>query len=147
MPVLCVCRGAAADPPESCRETSEAAGTLTVTVDRTDGDQFGVLIVLVDYPEELVFVPGAGDEEEVQAVVTDRPTAGAPHCVVNDRDDALQVGCLGVTGFPEGRMFRVAFRDCAGGEKPAPSRFTCTVLEAADRDGRKVPAHCTLTFS
>ena len=88
-------------PIPTCKETSEPAGILTVTiVDNADGDAFGVLMVLIDYPENLVFIPGAADEAEMQAVVTDRPVGA--QCVVNDRDHTLQVGCLSVTGFPEG---------------------------------------------
>ena len=132
-------------PIPNCKETAEPAGVLTVTVDNDDGDAFGVLMMLIDYPEELVFIPGAADEAEAQAVVTDRP-AGA-QCVVNDRNHELQVGCLGVAGFPEGRMFRVAFRHCASGEAAAPSRFSCRVLEAADTGAKKVATRCTLKLS
>ena len=138
-------RSASEAPIPNCKETTDSAGTLTVTVENTDGDTFGVLMVLIDYPENLVFIPGGADQPETQAVITDRP-AGA-QCVVNDRDHELQVGCLSVGGFPEGRMFRVAFGDCAGGEPPSPAQFTCTVLEAADTGAKKVPTRCTLKLS
>jgi hypothetical protein len=146
--LLCVGRVASASdeaPIPNCKETSEPAGVLTVTVDNDDGDAFGVLMMLIDYPEDLIFIPGAADEAEAQAVITDRP-AGA-QCVINDRNHELQVGCLSVAGFPEGRLFRVALRDCAGGEAAAPSRFTCRVLEAADTGAKKVATRCALKLS
>jgi hypothetical protein len=130
-----------------CEETTKAGPVLTITVDNARKSTFGVLVVLVDYPEDLVFIPGAADDTEVQSAVSERPTAGAPQCVINDRDDRVQVGCLSVGGFPAGRFFRVALRECAKKDRPSLESFTCTVIEAADTQAHELPATCTLTLS
>jgi hypothetical protein len=87
------------------------------------------------------------DDAEVQSAVSDRPTAGAAQCVVNDRDDGVQVGCLSVGGFSAGRFFRVAFRECAKKDRPTLESFTCTVIEAANPEAHELPATCTLSLS
>jgi hypothetical protein len=85
------------------------------------------------------------EDAQVQAAVTDRPTSGSPTCLVNDRDHGLQFGCFSFSGgFPEGLLFRVAFRDCRNPTPPTLQGFTCEILEAADTIGAPVSASCGL---
>ena len=133
---------------DACEQTLNPGGALTVTVDNTGGTSFGLLTVFVDYPEGLVFLPGSADDAQVQAAVTDRPTTGSPTCLVNDRDHGVRFGCLSVPGFPEGTLFRAAFRDCANAGPPAAQDFGCKVIdETTDPQGNLVTASCTVSLS
>ena len=130
---------------DPCDETQNAAAVLAVTLNNDQGSSFGVGTVFIDYPEGLIFVPGHADDSQVQAAITNRPTSGAPTCLVNDRDHGLQFGCFSFSGgFPEGLLFRVAFRDCQNPTPPSAGNFTCEIIEAGDTLGAPVAATCTL---
>lgn len=130
---------------DPCDPTQNAAAVLAVTLDNQQGGTFGVGTVFIDYPEGVVLIPGSADDGQVQAAVTDRPTVGAPTCLVNDRDHGLQFGCLSFSGgFPDGLLFRVAFRDCQAPGTPTLQDFSCEVLEATDTIGSPVSATCSL---
>jgi cysteine-rich repeat protein len=129
---------------DPCTQTQTAAAVLSVNLVSDDADTFGVGTVFLDYPEGLVFIPGTADSADVQGAITNRPTTGSPTCLVNDRDHGLQFGCLSTSGFPEGLIFRAAFRDCDGGTAPTLQDFTCTILEASDTIGFPVTATCSL---
>jgi len=130
---------------DTCDPTQSEAVELSVTLDNQQGSSFGVGTVFIDYPEGMVLIPGSADDGQVQAAVTDRPTAGGPTCLVNDRDHGLQFGCLSFAGgFPEGLLFRVAFRDCQASGTPTLHDFSCEILEATDTIGSPVSASCTL---
>ena len=132
---------------DACAVTATPAGVLTVTVDNTEGANFGVVTVFVDYPEGLVLIPGFGDDSQVQGAVTGRPTTGAPQCTVNDREHGLSFGCFSVSGLSDGQLFQAAFRDCGNGGPPALGNFTCTVVEATSPLGAPVNTTCTLSLS
>lgn len=132
---------------DACEQTLNPSGVLTVSVDNTGGTSFGLLTVFVDYPEGLVFLPGSADDSQVQAAVTDRPTTGSPTCLVNDRDHGVRFGCFSVAGFPEGTLFRAAFRDCANGGPPTAQDFGCKVIEeTTDPQSNPVTATCAVSL-
>lgn len=133
---------------DPCDPTVNPGGQLTVTMDNTQGNSFGVATVFIDYPEGMVLIPGSADDSQVQGAVIDRPTGGAPTCLVNDRDHGLQFGCLSFSGgFPDGLFFRVNFNDCQAPMTPNLGDFNCQVLEAADTLGTEVTANCTLGYT
>jgi len=129
---------------DPCGQTQTPSVTVSVSLATDSGDTFGVGTVFIDYPEGLSFIPGSGESSDVQGAITNRPTTGSPTCLVNDRDHGLQFGCLSTGGFPEGLLFRAAFRDCDGGRAPTVQDFTCTILEATDTFGLPASATCTL---
>lgn len=134
---------------EPCTPTLDAGPVVTVSLDNQQGTALGVGTVFLDYPEGLVLLPGAGEDSQVQAAVTGRPTSGSPTCVVNDRDHGVQFGCFsfGGAGFPDGQLFRAAFRRCQSAATPTVQAFTCAIIEAgAAGTGAEVPATCTVTL-
>jgi len=133
---------------DPCDPTLSPGGQLTVTVDNTQGNTFGVATVFIDYPEGMVLIPGSADDSQVQGAVIDRPTSGSPTCLVNDRDHGLQFGCLSFSGgFPDGLFFRVNLNACQAAMTPNVTDFGCQVLEATDTLGTDVTAGCTLGYT
>ena len=118
-----------------------------MTLDNQQGSSFGVATVFLDYPEGVAFISGSGEDSQVQAAVTGRPTTGSPTCVVFDRDHGVQFGCFSIPGFPDGQLFRAAFNDCQSATPLSANDFTCTVIEAASTQSVEVPATCTVTIS
>ena len=130
---------------DPCAQTQTASVTLSVNLVTDSGDAFGVGTVFIDYPEGLSFIPGSGEESQVQSAVTNRPTTGSPTCLVNDRDHGLQFGCLSTGGFPEGLFFRAAFNDCDGGRAPTAAGLHLHDPEAVGHvraSRRRRPARC-----
>jgi cysteine-rich repeat protein len=95
----------------------------------------GGIIVLLDYPEGRVEIPGGPPPggPAIPAGTIINPPPGTS-LIPLDWNHALRVTAFRQGAIAEGRLFTVKFRDCAGAPTPPISdgQFPCTVLQATD---------------
>ena len=103
------------------------------------------ILVLVDYPEGKISIPGSGP--------VDGRISGLPASVnaaSNDLDHALREfvsKSVPFTSIPAGQLFRVNFETCASAPAPVAGDFTCTVLSASDPFGALVTGVTTCSVT
>jgi cysteine-rich repeat protein len=121
-----------------------AGGGPTVSVSFAAAAPVGALKILLDYPEDVVGLPGFG--QDAAGRVSEIP-AGLN--VVNDEDYALRVSVTAFGGaIPAGRFFTAAFDVCDGAAPVTLGQLACIVEEAFDVAGvDAVAATCTVSIA
>jgi hypothetical protein len=114
---------------------------ISVSASLGVGQSLGTVRVFLEYPEDVVIIPGSGDGVTGSLSMT---PAGA-NCIPNDLDYGLLQACLSFSGYAPGQFTRVAFVNCDGGP-PSAGDFSCRVLEATDQIGANVTATCSVSL-
>jgi hypothetical protein len=142
---LTYCDGA---PPEPC-----TSAIVTVTTSYPDPNAAGVT-AFVDYPEDLLDIPGGGSEpsvvariENLSGVVGGTFLVGDQDTNANTLDDRVSAGLLSLGApIPAGPFAEATF-DCKPGEpSPEPADFVCT-LDASDLGGNTIAGACSVTVT
>jgi len=114
---------------DACTSVTGTSVPFEVHFAPPPGGVVGGIVVLVDYPEGKVAIPGPPIPG---GIITNLPP-GAFAIPVHLQHALRETVALGGV-LPVGRLFRVNFRGCAeaGGVPPAVTEFGCAVLEATD---------------
>lgn len=128
---------------------TKATVTVRVAYEQAGAEASGVTVA-IDYPELLADVPGFGSDASVLARITNLTgragifSAGDVDTDTSGLDDRLSVGLifLGQPGIVAGEFAEIEY-DCALGEAPLVSDFTCA-LDASDANGDPVAGGCTV---
>ena len=124
--------------PANCRIAScIAAGTMRtadVSLTSRPGVDIAGVSLFVRYPDGIVRIPGAANDQQVQDRLSNLPDNG--FSTPNDLDYGLRMVLISIdqSPFPAGRLFSIAFDDCLGAKPPTAGDFRCTVESAADVD-------------
>lgn len=110
------------------------------------GAEIAGLTVFLRYPENVVRIPGSGNNELVQGRIVDLPETA--FSTANDQDYALTMVIFtpDSSALPAGRVFTVIFDDCQGAPTPTANDFTCAVTDAA-RPSRETVAGATCSVA
>jgi len=127
--------------PSNCRIARCRPGTerfeVAVELAAPKGVEVAGVVVLVDYPEGAVSLPGSGAEASVASRVSHVPKdfMSAPF----DLEHALRVTIAAARATPPGEIFRVSFDRCEGAAPPPAKDFKCRVEQASAPGGRILP--------
>jgi hypothetical protein len=120
------------------------AGTVrqvTVSFTSPAGVDVAALTLLMNYPEQKVFMPPAGPQTQIGSAnfvplypssevlirgadLAPASSTGSGHAVRGLMADSTPV--------PPGPIFQLKVQDCQAAAAPIPGEFNCTVLEATD---------------
>lgn len=133
--------------------TACTSAIVTVSTSYTATDASGVT-TFVDYPDDLLDIPGSGNEPSVlERVVNLTGVSGSLFSVgdqdtdANTFDDRIAVGVINLgTPIPAGNFAQITY-DCKTGE-PAPdvADFACT-LDASDTNGNAISGTCSVALT
>jgi hypothetical protein len=115
--------------------------SVSVSFDAAPNVDVAGLTLLLNYPEQKVFMPPAGPQTQISA--TFFVPAYPPANVFIRGADLAPAGSTGsghaVRGVmadseavPHGAIFTLKFQDCQGAAAPLAGEFNCTVLDASD---------------
>ncbi len=127
--------------PSNCRIERCAATTsrldVSVALTLPADTPVGGVVVLLDYPEGKVSLPGSGREPTVAARVTNLPPGFMS--ATYDLDYAMRQVIAMNKPLSAGELFRVSFDRCDGAASPAAQEFTCRVQEVSSPGGKNLP--------
>jgi cysteine-rich repeat protein len=125
----------------ACTPVAGSSRQVTVSFSAPVGVEVAALTLLMNYPEQKVFMPPAGPQAQIAAAnfVPLLP----PSEVLIRGTDLAPTGSTGsghaVRGLvadseavPTGPIFRLVFQNCQAAAAPTPGEFNCRVLEATD---------------
>ena len=120
---------------DACTPSSGSDDPWTVSF--TSTKNVAAIKVFVDYPEGKVSILGSGSVSptEIDTILGEPDTVAGFNDVDHGLTGVLAEGTGGNFGLT-GDLFTVHFETCNAAPAPAPSEFTCTVLEAADALGK-----------
>jgi len=121
---------------EACTRSAERFEVSVALVRPRDTAIAGV-VVLLDYPEGEVMLPGAIGERSVAERISHVPTGFAS--VPYDLDYALKEAVVLNRALPPGDLFHVSFDRCEGVPAPRAEDFHCRVQQASTPAGQMVP--------
>ena len=134
--------------PKNCRtgscSSSGTPKTAAVTLTLPEGTAgVGGLTVFLDYPDQLVSIPGTGSNIGDRIGGLQAGTLGAP----NDLDYGLLEVLASSSSVAPGRIFTVTFDTCQGTPPVQATDFRCLVKDASDSMGLAVAgAGCTVSL-
>jgi hypothetical protein len=124
--------------------TPDAASTVQVAVSFEPPQGVGIagLTLLMNYPEQKVFMPPAGPQTTIGAA--NFSPAFPPAEVLIRGADLAPTGSTGSghairgimgddTAVPSGLLFTLTFQTCVDAQPPLAGEFNCTVLNAVDQ--------------
>jgi cysteine-rich repeat protein len=122
---------------EYCKPTNERF-EVAVTLDHPPGVAAGGVVVLLDYPEGAVSLPGSGGEPTVRERISNVPKdfMSSPF----DLDYALRAVIAMARELPPGELFHASFDRCEGVAPPEAKDFRCTVEQVAGPGGKTLPS-------
>jgi cysteine-rich repeat protein len=120
----------------TCRPTSRQV-TVSVEFLRSPSLVVGGVVVLLDYPDGTVSIPGSIGEPSVGKRISNLPKNFASASY--NLDYALRETVLMNRPLPAGEIFRVGFDLCEGASPPQAKDFTCRVEGASSPAGQTVP--------
>lgn len=141
-----------ATPDGPSGPTCAAGDMIRVAVELdTGGVSMAGATVRLDYPTDLVDIPGSIDAPTVQDSVTF--LVAAPFTVVNDQDtdpadgidDRLNLSATGITPFAPGPFAHVDFDCFAGATAPTVGDFVCVAV-GSDEFGGELSTVCRLAI-
>jgi hypothetical protein len=115
----------------ACTPVAGTVRQVTVSFAPPAGVDVAALTLLMDYPEEKVFMPPAGPQTQIGAAnfVPLYPPPSDPR----GGSDARGAWARGrQCGRGAGADLPVKFQDCEGATVPSAGEFNCTVLDATD---------------
>ena len=125
----------------ACTPVAGTVRLVTVSFTPPPAIDVAALTLLLNYPEQKVFIPPAGPSTQISATYF---TPLYPPAEVFIRGgDLAPVGSTGSghavrgvvadsTTVPPGPIFQLRFQDCEGADAPIAGEFNCTVLDASD---------------
>jgi len=125
----------------ACTPIAGTVRQVTVRFAAPSGIDVAGLTLLLNYPEQKVFMPPAGPQAQIAAAnfVPSYPPAevfirgadlapagstGSGHAVRGVMADS--------TAVPPGPIFQLKFQDCQGAAAPIAGEFNCRVVDASD---------------
>ncbi len=140
--------GSADFPCDTPGEERCVAGQ-TVTVEFAIDTPYGGASIALDYPPNVVDIPGSADDASVSERVTFIPSG---FTVVNDQDsdfdgtdDRLRAVFANIEQLtPAGPFMLVEFDCIEGSPVPDVGSFSCSVLSLSDELGNTIEGGCTL---
>lgn len=125
----------------ACTPVAGSVRQVTVSFTPPPGIDIAALTLLMNYPEQKVFMPPAGPQAQIGAAnfvplyppaevfirgadLAPAGSTGSGHAVRGLMADS--------TAVPAGPIFQLKFQDCQGAAAPIPGEFNCTVLDATD---------------
>jgi hypothetical protein len=127
-----------------CPPVGGSARAVVVQLTPPFGQSVAGATFLLDYPEDVVTIPGSGNASSVTAAISGVPPGVLASAF--DLDTALRVAVASAQNLPAGPMFTVTFEDCQGATPPQATDFVCTV-DAVDGVGLPVPGTtCSVTL-
>jgi hypothetical protein len=116
----------------ACPGETPTCTAATVTVALAVPEPIGAATLTLDYPQNLVTLPGSGDAAAARVTIrtsTSLLNDGSP----NDHDDTVTFVLIASAGLDDGDLLSVRF-DCLGAV-PTPAQFGCAVSDATAPDG------------
>lgn len=124
----------------ACTPTGTATRLVNVFFDAPAAVNVAGLTLLMNYPEQKVFMPPAGPQAQIgsanfvpfypaaQVFIrgADLGTAGI------DSGHAVRGVMADSEAVPHGQLFQLKFQNCSGAAAPVAGEFNCRVLNASD---------------
>jgi hypothetical protein len=114
---------------------------VTVFFATPPGAQVAALTLLMNYPEQKVFMPPAGPQTQIGAA-NFTPLYPSSEVLIRGADlapagstgsgHAIRGLVADSAAVPAGPIFVLTFQNCSGAAAPTPGEFNCTVLDASD---------------
>jgi len=127
--------------PSKCRiEVCQPTSTrfdVSVSVALPADVPVGGVVVLLDYPEGRVSLPGSGHEQTVRARFTNTPAGFMT--ATYDLDYAVREVVAMNKTLRSGELYRASFDLCAGATPPQAADFACRVEQASGPGGNNLP--------
>jgi cysteine-rich repeat protein len=125
----------------ACTPVAATVRQVTVSFTPPAGVAVAALTLLMNYPEQKVFMPPAGPQATIGAA-NFVPLYPSSEVLIRGADLA-PAGSTGSghavrglvadsTAVPPGSIFQLKFQDCQGAAAPIPGEFNCRVLDATD---------------
>jgi hypothetical protein len=114
--------------------------TVTVSFVPPPGVDVAALTLLMNYPEEKVFMPPAGAQTTIGAA-NFVPLYPPAEVLIRGADltHAVRGLIADSSTVPPGAVFTLLFQECEGAPAPVAGEFNCTVLDATDPFTNQVP--------
>jgi hypothetical protein len=106
---------------------------VTVSFSPPPGLDVAGLTLLMNYPEQKVFMPPAGAQTQIGAA-NFAPLYPPAEVLIRGADLTHAVRGLVADSatVPPGPIFQLTFQDCEGAASPVAGEFNCVVLDATD---------------
>jgi cysteine-rich repeat protein len=117
----------------ACTPLTATTRQVTVAFAAPPGVDVAALTLLMNYPEQKVFMPPAGAQTQIGAA-NFVPLYPASDVLIRGADltHAVRGLVADSTPVPSGPIFRLIFQDCQGAAAPLPGEFNCRILDASD---------------
>lgn len=124
----------------ACTPVAGTVRQVTVSFASPPGVDVAALTLLMDYPEQKVFMPPAGPQTQIGAA-NFVPLYPPSDVLIRGADltHAVRGLVADSTAVPPGPIFQSKFQDCQGAAAPLTGEFACTVLDATDPFTNGVP--------